>query len=90
MNKMCWLDFPMPNGMAIAYQLKFPNPQLLAEMISKENHQQKEEKDLMRKEKAGAVTEEKVAQEEVAQKDRSKINLRLVQEGKGVRAFPLQ
>ena len=59
-------------------------------MISKENHQQKEEKDLMRKEKAGAVTEEKVAQEEVAHKDRSKINLRLVQEGKGVRAFPLQ
>ena len=30
-------------------------------MISKENHQQREEKDLMRKEKAGAVTEEKVA-----------------------------
>ena len=44
----------------------------------------------MRKEKAGAVTEEKVAQEEVAQKDHSKINLRLVQEGKGVRTFFLQ
>ena len=90
MSKMYWLDFPMPNGMAIAYRWKFPNHQLQAKMISKENHQQREEKDLMRKEKAGAITEEKVAQEEVAQKDHSKINLRLVQEGKGVRAFPLQ
>ena len=59
-------------------------------MISKENHQQKEEKDLMRKEKAVAVTKERVAQEEVVEKGRSKITLRQAQEGKGVRPFFLQ
>jgi hypothetical protein len=59
-------------------------------MISEENHQGVGEKDLRRKEKKVAVTKERVAQEEVVEKGRSKINLRQAPEGKGVRTFPLQ
>ena len=59
-------------------------------MISEELQKEVVEKDLMQKEKAVAVTKERVAQEEVGQKDRSKINLRQAQEGKGVRPFFLQ
>ena len=59
-------------------------------MISEENHQGMGEKDLRRKEKAVAVTKERVAQEEVAEKGPSKINLKLAQEGKGVKPFFLQ